>query len=633
MFARSTQNVLSFVAVVALAVVAACGSATPSGTGGGTACKTNNDCDSGQYCDAGTLLCTTKQCDDAAGKKCENGKKCQLFQCVALTQTDAGTTDSVSDSVSTDGSNPVADVPPGTDAPVAVDNGPPADTGPAPKDLSCGACSADADCKDAAYQCITLLSGKFCGKKCAGPADCAAGYKCDNASSDPKNTQKNCVLPSFDCGGCAAAGCGAGQKCNLKANPPVCADVKAVCDECVQDANCDAGLRCVKMGDKKICAPDCSAGQACPDKSSCQAFVVGKVCAFAAAACCYGASCTVDTKCAACPDKCVAGLCVECNKDADCKAGTCNVNTHTCIVDSACPADKPIKLASTKQCVECSNDTHCASKPNNKNKCNAVTNVCEAASANNECAPCAGTAFPGCVQLNGVWTCVECITDNDCDAKKAGTCSGTTYSCSGSIGPGTGPAKGSCKVDGDCANGPNTTFVLACDAPTGLCFDKEGHCDNVVAFCNAGKGSSCVDAAGLGLPPGLPGLPGGGGAGGALKACSCPLTPAGAGGGVSPACKALEAILPNLKNCDCAKDPKSPDCQAPLIGACCGGGGGAGGIGDLLGMLACLQPKPNPVEACFGGNCTDSGCLTSMMGGGQNKATGEGSCAKGGIGP
>lgn len=576
--------------------VAACSNAS-GGSGAapaGASCTTPTDCGPGQTCTGN--ICVTKQtCDEAAGKKCPTGYKCNAGSCVALTAADAG-----------GGDGNVADAGGGTD-PDAVTGGQSDGTGGGDDVATPGlgnACkpckleTAEADCGGGEFQCITLLNGNFCARKCTASSECPAAFKCDKA--DTKAANSNCLPPQYQCDKCLVSGCPSGQSC--VATTGQCAVVKQQCGECNAQTDCADGLKCVKLGAVKVCAPACENGAACPEKSDCQNTVVGKVCAFQDATCCYGPQCKVADACAACPTKCFGGACVGCLKDTDCPNGKCDANSHTCITSGGCSAPTPIKLADGK-CVECTNDTHCnGSKVGTK--CDLSNHTCAAATATNECKACVDP-YPGCVQLNGTWSCVECTTDGDCAAKSKGTCSGTTYTCSGTVGTGTGQLTGTCKSDSDCTNAGTTTFTLMCDTGSGLCYDTAGKCDNVSAFCNAKAGSSCVQPSSVG---GLPGLPGGTGANPGEGVCSCAAGGGSTGGGTAnPICKLL------APTCDCAVDPNSAACTSSPFGPCCGGSSGGGG--GLPFDLSCLQPSPNAPD-CFGGLSCTCDLFSSISGGG-----------------
>jgi hypothetical protein len=594
--------------------MAACSeSATPGGAVAQVTCNPDlaSDCEGGWSCDPVKKVCVaTLTCDDVVGPKCPNGKKCVNAECVpdfsGADVTDAG------DSTAADTAETVEDVPVGSDVVVT------------PPDNSCSTCAKDEDC-GADKQCIQLLSGFYCVKKCTEFNDCTSGFTCEKVSAD-SSTQKHCVLPSYDCAGCAVDGCGAGEKCNLKVSPPVCGAVKAQCEDCQLDKDCDNGFRCVKQGSSKVCAPDCSNGQVCPDKSTCTAFVgvPGKACAFQSAACCYGATCTVScTGCSA--DKCIAGKCVDCTADSHCTGGSCNLTSHSCTTAGSCASETPIKL-STGVCVQCTNNTHCSGIANSP-VCNAATNKCEASTASNECAACGG-AYPGCVEINGTWSCVECTTHDDCKAKDAGTCSAKTYTCSGTVA-GPGKTTGDCKSDVDCVNSGTTSFDLACDTKTGLCYDKAGGCDNVTAFCNAGKGSVCQSLTDMmsggagGLPiPGGSGLPSGGGP--LDGKCTCGGTTGGSSGyTMKQECALLAGFDPTLKNCNCATDPTNANCTSMILGDCCQQSGGSTATDPIACMMAALAGGSQPDEACFGQTCSMGlGCFMPSAGGGQGSCGG-----------
>lgn len=622
---RASLCLSLLIAVLALACSES-GNAGPSGgVATGPACAAPSDCETGFTCDMTAKKCVTvaQACDDVKGPKCAAGKSCVSGKCVASfdggalpdggSNPDAGGTGS--DGAIDDSSTVQSDGPGTPDTPIGKDTVTPVST-----DKSCSKCSSETDCGDG-YGCVNLLSGQFCAKKCSSVADCTPGFICDKASA---GEQKYCVLSSYDCKGCATDGCPGGQKCNYKASPPACLESKKACEACLQDKDCDNGLRCVKFGTEKACVPDCAAGQSCPDNSKCVSYVVEatKACAFSAAKCCFGPGCS--PACKDCKTTCVAGACAECTKNADCpNGGTCNLPTYTCVTTATCPPanapEKKVKKKDTGECVECTNDTHCTGA--NGPKCNLQKNVCEKSSASNECAACGGD-FPGCIQLNGNWTCVACTTDEDCAKINKGTCSGKTYTCSGSTGgSATGPKTGTCKVDGDCKNDPQNSFDLACDAGTGLCYDKAGKCDNIVAFCNAALGSSCELSGGGGGLPGMPPSP-------SASQCSCGASAGGGGTATfNPICDLAKTLIPTLAQCDCAKDPKAKVCELPplpfpgLPSNCCEPAAGGGGLpgGDCFSLI---QGKADP--KCFGGikcaasplDCIAGGAVIPKCGGG-----------------
>ena len=569
---NSLLLLLGSLALLAFVALAGCGSTTnTSGGATGATCAIANDCPTGQTCTNG--VCVAKTIGGGF---------------------DAGPTDgAVADAGSDTGSGGPDGTTPGTDAvtPADVASGP---------NLACQACKVDADCADPAYQCITLLNGTFCAKKCGTASECPTSFKCDKA--DTKAANNNCLPPNYSCDGCLVKACDPGQSCVAATGQ--CAVVKQQCDTCSAQLDCADGLTCVQLGSAKVCAPTCENGAACPDNSTCQKTVVGNVCSFEAATCCYGASCTVASACSSCAGKCFGGACVGCLTDAQCPGGTCDANSHTCATTGACQAPTPIKMVDGT-CVECTSDSNCGASTVGP-KCDLSTHKCAASSATNQCSACVAP-YPGCVQINGTWSCVECTTDADCAAKNAGKCNSTTYTCAGTVSGGTGPTSGTCKADTDCQNAGTTTFVLACDTSSGLCYDTTGQCDNISAFCNSAKGSSCVQASSVG---GLPGLPGGTGANPGVGVCSCASGSSSGGGTKSPLC----ALDPSTAACDCT-NPSDPSCTSALFGACCGGGGTGTGTGLPIDM-SCLTPSPNAPD-CFGGLSCTCNLLSSITGGGS----------------
>lgn len=621
--------VLAATALFTVPLLSGCGESTPPAAATASVpCAAQDDCtQENTFCDMTLKKCVKKTFGADATANADGN-----------TIKDGSDASSSTDDAASGETGPDLDAKVGTDAAVQ-------DTAPANTDKNCKKCSTDSDCPSD-HGCVPLLSGSFCAKKCGSVQECTPGYICDKVT---QTEQKHCVLPSYDCKGCATDGCPSDQQCNYKTNPPSCLEVKKQCESCLQDKDCGNGLRCVKFGDNsKACLPDCSAGQACPENSACVSYVTEqtKACAFSAAKCCYGPACT--SGCAGCKTTCVGGKCAECVKNSDCGAGSCNLNTYTCVTTATCPPaaepTKKIKLSATGECVECANDTHCAGAAGGP-KCNLQKHVCEKGGGVSECSACGGD-YPGCVEINGVWSCVECATDDDCAKKSKGTCISKSYTCSGSVGGGgggvIGPKTGTCKTDADCPKDPNGNFDLVCDSGSGLCYDKEGKCDNVIAFCNAAAGSTCelntdlLGGAGGGLPGGIPGLPGGGGGGTpAPNAGSCTCGTGGSGGtGGTPTealpnstCKQVLnsplGALTKLKNCDCTKDAKNPDCTITDIMTskpidCCSNGSSGGGStpGDPIScMLGGMSGKPDPM--CFGGiTCsTLLSCISGKPGG------------------
>lgn len=593
-FSRRVAPLLRATALAAglAALLIACGGEEKPGGGGSTAneqtCAVDGDCD--------------------GGKKCIDSKCTLPF--------------TGGDSASTFDAGPQPDAGGTADAAAKADTG---STTGGQTGGDCATCSADSDCAEG-FACVPLLNStdkNFCVKKCSAKSECTAGLLCQQAT---QAAQKFCIPPSFKCEGCAIDGCkGEGESCDFSAKPPACVKAGGTCATCQLTKDCGPNMVCVKQGNDKICAPSCASGEKCPSNSTCIDFSVGiKACSFTAEKCCFGDSCKASSACAGCPGKCVAGACVECLKDADCSGGsTCIASSHTC-QKASCPSEKPIKLA-TGECVECSNDTHCSGSSVGP-KC--VANKCAKANQNNECAVCQDP-YPGCVEINGAWSCVECATDADCAAKKKGSCSAKTFTCSGTTaGGGTVTPSTKCKADSDCKPG-TSGFTLKCDVPTGTCYDVKGQCDNIVAFCNASKGSVCkpfdllgLGGAGGGLPS-IPGLPSSTPSSSGAGVCSCGTSGGSSGSGWDDSiCKQFK-----LTKCDCAKDAKSKDCDPIGLGSCCQQSGGGG---SPLSLLTCISQltgsKPDP--ACFGGkSCSDMSCLTAATGGGGSSSGKGGYCA------
>ena len=484
-----------------------------------------------------------------------------------------------------------------------------ADAGSTPgKKGFCAECNTHADC-GTAWRCEVLLnkgpggSDHFCVPVCQADTECQDGVKCTLVDDGAK--VKACIPPNYKCDGCSLAPCATGQSCAYLNDPPVCVKAAATCGSCDKNEDCAAKDICLDTdGNGKVCVPRCDGGQDCGPAAVCQPFAGGiEACAWQAETCCFGAGCKATAACATCPDKCIAGQCVECTKDDHCTDGKCNLTAKppTC-VKSACPDGK--QQDASGACVDCLNATHC--QPNEI----CVSGKCEAQSQDNVCKLCQDP-YPACAKVNDQPVCVECAKDEDCKKKDAGTCDPKTYTCSKTT-QGGAPDSGDCKTDADCVKkaGPTTKFDIACDANSGLCYDKNGYCDNITAFCNGKAGSKCKEqdllgGGGGGSIPGLPAPPGGAQPGSGV--CSC-------GAAASSKNPSSCDILPT---CDCAKDPSSKQCDPLGIISCCA-------LGCLEGLGGTSKPDP----ACFGGNsCLDMFCLINAMSGGTGGGGGGGYCS------
>lgn len=109
--------------------------------------------------------------------------------------------------------------------------------------------------------------------------------------------------------------------------------------------------------------------------------------------------------------------------------------------------------------------------------------------------------YPACVEIEGIWSCVQCLQDSDCGAAPC-FCDVEHYSCGGC--PDYQPWD--CTEDLDCYGS------MICDESTEICYDPEGWCDDVTSFCNTEQGSTCEDPLTILFPGGppsgsIPGMP------------------------------------------------------------------------------------------------------------------------------
>lgn len=100
-----------------------------------------------------------------------------------------------------------------------------------------------------------------------------------------------------------------------------------------------------------------------------------------------------------------------------------------------------------------------------------------------ECEYCA-EPYPICVQLDGLWSCVQCADDSHCG--EGMFCDLTSHSCR------VTPAEnaGVCDESVSCIAHPEIQFQLECELDLGRCYDKHGWCDGAYATCR--PGSSCI---------------------------------------------------------------------------------------------------------------------------------------------
>jgi len=291
------------------------------------------------------------------------------------------------------------------------------------------------------------------------------------------------------------SGCPTQETCNTINGQ--CYSPQETCGTCQYDWECGDGAACIKTNDgPKVCMARCGDGVACADGATCTADsdTTIEVCSGT----CDEASLPCNGACVSPTPFCKTETCVQCLDNTHCADDqTCDTNGFC--AGGGCASDTPYFW--DNQCVQCLEDSHCADGL----ICNQQTHAC--GGEDDVCAACEDP-YPACAQVGGDFYCVQCTLDEHCGV--GGTCNAATYSCEG----GTVTPTEACTSDSDCDPGL-TGFDLACDTSTGYCYDKNGGCDGVTAFCKGGK--ECMDLMSAlmggagGLPGGLPGMPGGGG--------------------------------------------------------------------------------------------------------------------------
>ncbi len=432
-------------------------------------CANCDPCAAGHSCDNGVCVLGggTADCPGGTHDECGDGEVCDNFMCRACEGAECGATPDCT----VDGCDPGFECDPATKAcePVSTVDG-----------ETCASCTNADECGGGGWTCAPLINGNSCLPPCTTNDDCYTGWLCQAGACTPVN---------FTCSGCMLDGCAAGEACNP--NDSACIPATAACESCGNDWECGAGSAC----HDSACLPRCVDG-GCPDGGACVTSANQvQVCADACQAGC-------DPACGGATPYCVDGGCVQCRSDADCM----EANGERCGATGMCEGGLGDCVAPTPyywngSCVECYANEHCAG-----GFCNSETHVC----GSDVCASCADP-YPACTQIGDDHYCVQCTSDRDCGL--GGTCNNQTFACEGGTVTNTDP----CTSDADCDDGGVSGYTLKCDEPSGYCYDANGRCDDVSAFCPGTDGvlhpcKSLLDLLGeMGLPTDLGGgvtLPG-----------------------------------------------------------------------------------------------------------------------------
>jgi len=478
-------------------------------------CANCNSCPIGETCNNGVCgLPTTETCDGP--EDCGTDEVCDNQQCRPCVGDECGTTE---DCTTT-----------GCEANFHCDQTTktcePDSTSTA---TACEACTEVDDCGGSPWKCAPLISGNACLPPCTNADDCQTGWLCQAG---------NCTPSNFNCDTCMGTGCDAGQACNP--NSGACVAATAQCESCGNDWECGGGNACYQG----TCVPRCEDG-VCSAGGSCVANNNNlQVCDGACAGSCSPA-------CGGATPHCVSGSCVacrdenDCSPDQTCNAGVCSGGPSNC--------QPPTPYVLGDSCVECISNDHC-----NGLFCNSASHQCES----DVCSSCVDP-YPACTQIGDDFYCVQCDKDEDCGL--GGTCNLSTFACEG----GTVSNDDPCETDADCDDGGVSGYTLRCDVASGYCYDVEGKCDGVTAYCP--------------------------GADGAIHPCKSLLDLfGGAGGGLPPEATG-GATIPG--NCACS------------VGTCLGGVACSKGLFD---GLLCLS-DPDPLTCLFTPPANDEGLCGSQF--------------------
>jgi hypothetical protein len=324
-----------------------------------------------------------------------------------------------------------------------------------------GTCGSNGDCTDPARAfcvgnvcvgCQPSPDGGSRANTCAAPSVCDPGsgmcVECTNDTHCTKDPAKGfCVAHA--CTGCGSAGAtGCAARTDGKTTCAADGTAAGQCVECVGDAEC-------KAASKSFCVAHVCSG--------CQS-ALASACATRAA-----------TKPLCSTSGALAGQCVECSEDADCKdptksfcvanvCGGCQTAAATACATRS--ASKPVCATAGSlggQCVECSEDADCKSPA--KSFC--VANVCGGCQTAGATACATRSASkPVCAPdgaLGG--QCVACLVDTDCKVAAAPICtaSSTCVACTSDsqcvAKLGANPGVCMAHQDGRCATDGETIYV------------------------------------------------------------------------------------------------------------------------------------------------------------------------------
>ncbi len=474
---------------------------------GGQCIGTGETC-LGQYCDEDTDTCV----DCMTDADCDDGNDCTDDACVAGACENTNNTNPCDDGLYCTKVDECA-------GGQCVGTGDTCDGLKCDEDNdTCVDCLTDADCDD--------------GNDCTDDA-CVAGT-CENTpNTDPCDDGLWCTKVDACTGGqCVGGGdmC-PGQYCDEDTDTCVDCLTDAECDDgndCTDDAcvagtcentnntdPCDDGLYCTKydecLNGQCVGTGDTCVGQKCDeDNDTC-------VDCLTDADCDDGNDCT--------DDACVAGVCENtnntdpcddglfCTKYDECLNGQCSGSGETCPPGEYCDED-------TDTCVDCLTDADC----DDGNDCTddaCIAGVCENTNntdpcddglfctkydecLNGQCSGSGDTCPPGQICVEDDDTCVDCLTDADCDDGNdctddtcaAGVCENTNNTdpcddglyCTEGETCGGGICSGGTPRDCSASDGPCAVGV--CDDSADTCRAKAindgGTCDDGL-FCTEGE--------------------------------------------------------------------------------------------------------------------------------------------------
>ncbi len=448
----------------------------------GTACVTPNMCDASQNCvecisDAncpGSEVCDAGVCVEcSANDQCGSVTECAAPFCTATNTCDAGL------------------LPAGTTCTGGVCDGANNCVG-CLDNFDCAGNPNGEMCDPSTRQCVACLNASDCSDDFECTTDqCIAG-SCVNTT---QTINTPCAAGAGVCNGNTCQECNEDSHCIGNANGEVCDTTSGTCVGCVDDGQCEDGDPCTtNTCNAGTCASVTETGGLCEclSASDCQAADVCSDVACVANSCQYSNVAAGSNDAGECPNVCDgSGECVECLSNSECAANgeVCDTINNVCV---ACNSVADCGAADTCHVMTCSAN-ECVQVPEQEGE-TCTGGVCSDVQTCVECVDdtqCASGLFCGAMN-----TCVACESNAQCDdgisctsdvCNEAGVCSNIVNTAgtqcidgAGEAGVCLGDDCVECGSDSDCSNGE-------------LCNLSNNTCQECLSDVNCEDGNECTE--------------------------------------------------------------------------------------------------------------------------------------------